>query len=85
MATFQLHFNPDDMTLEDLCDLESMQEPGNFSAIAIRRILQHACPEEEHETINQFRLPDLNDVMDQLIEAMTKYREAAVSKKTSGD
>jgi hypothetical protein len=85
MAVITLHFNMDEMTLEDLCDLEGMQTPGNFSAIAVRRILYHACPTEEHEAINQISLMELDTVMDQLIDAMVAYREDAVSKKTSGD
>lgn len=85
MAVITLHFNMDNMTLEDLCDLEGMQEPGGFSAIAIRRILYHACPEDEHEGINQISLDELDGVMDQLVSGMETYREDAVSKKTSGD
>lgn len=85
MAEITLHFNMDEMTLEDLCALEDMQSPGNFSALAIRRILFHACPEDEHDGINQITLDELDGVLDQLIDAMVSYREAATSKKTSGD
>lgn len=81
----EFHIDVEELTLEDLCDLEMMQKPQNFSALAIRRMLMNTCPEEEYDAINALKLTELGDVMNILVDTMKDYRESAVSKKTSGD
>lgn len=81
----ELNVDVRELTLDDLCDLELMQNPKKFSPLAVRRILFNTCPEDQHESIGRLRFVELDSALEQLVEAMAQYREESVSKKTEGD